>query len=182
MGLGKVIKFFHRPAQSHAEEFPAAESDQGVRKLIGLPEHVFLAPGIEVGKHAREPPGRHVDHEADESDDDRTHRKEDVHGEAAQKEHPHDFRRNHCRCAEVGLLHQKKGNDDHRERNRRKAPREGVHEFLTLHRKGGGKNERPHLHELRRLNREACDLNPAPRAVDAFAHNRQKNGAKEEDA
>ena len=57
-----------------------------------------------------------------------------------------------------------------------------MHEFLTLHGKGGGKDERAHLHELRSLNREAGDLNPAPRAVDAFSHNREKDDAEENDA
>ena len=51
-----------------------------------------------------------------------------------------------------------------------------------LHGKGRGKDEGTHLHELRSLNREACNLNPAPRAVDAFSHNREKDDAEENDA
>ena len=180
MSFGKVIEFFHRAAESDPEELPAPEGNERVRELIGLPEHVLFRPRVEVREKAPEAPRRRIDHPRDKRTHDDEHREEDVDRKPPEEEDSHDLCGDHDGGAQVGLLNEQKGKEQHHRGHREKARQKRVHVVLFLHRKGGCEDECSHLHHFGNLQIHEAERDPASGTVHGFAEPRDEDRNEDE--
>ena len=84
---------------------------------------------------------------------------------AAQKQNAHRDHGNHRERTEVGFLEQQRAGNKHHREHRQKTFGQTVHQCGLAHRVIGGVEHREHLHQLRRLQIDDHQRQPAPRAV-----------------
>ena len=167
MRLRKVVQLLDRAAEPDPEPLAPPERDQRVRQLVALAERV--GERIEVGEDAVTAPGRQRDQQPEGGQRDHHEAREEAAVDPAQEQHAHRDRRDHDERPEVGLEQQQRPDHGHRRAHRQEALAEALHVVLLAHRVVGHVEHDEQLHQLRGLQVEDVQRQPAPRPVDELA-------------
>jgi len=144
-----------------------------MRQLVTLA--VGIGPGVHESDHALHAVGTGPDQqqEADHQHHDQPCKQPPVH--AAEEEDAHRDHRDDRKGAEIGLHQQQAAGQHHHREHRQKALAQAVHEGGLAYGVVGGIEHHCHLHQLRGLEVDHIQRQPAPAAVDLATNARNQH-------
>ena len=170
MGLRQPVQLFDAAAQTHAKNFAPTNGDQGMCELVALGQCVGFTPGIKVGKNPLPAPfaGRNDQHEGDQQD--RCDQKEHAGIDAAQKQDTHGNHGNHHEGTHVRLGQQQHTNHRHSGTHGQHGAEKALLHIHLAHHVVSGVKQHGELGQLRRLEAQRPQTDPAPGTVHHLSH------------
>ena len=180
MRLGQVVQLLDARAEADAEPLATAEGDERVRQLVAAAERV--GPRIHVAEdplHAI----RRSEYEKRESGAEHGEQREEMPAvHAAEKKHREGARGNDHQGAEVRLAQQQPRDEQHHDQHRQQTVLEAFQHAMPAHGVVGGIKHAGKLHQLRRLDAEHRQREPATGAVHFAANARDEDRDEKRDA
>ena len=180
VGLRKVEQLFDAGAQTDAEPLTAAKGNQCVRELVTLTEGIL--PGIHETEDALAPIGRQPDqqHEANQGNGREQDKQATVH--ATEKQHAEGDGRDDDEGTEVRLAQEQKADAEDDRGHGQETATETAHGVQLARRVIGGIENGEQLHQLRWLQVDGAERQPALGAVDRAADVRDQHHHQQSDA